>query len=100
MGAKGPILTESNIKFLRALMGGKYLKGTVGNERQRELVAEIGSVEPSTVLRKLERMGIVAGYVPVLSEEGAKVLRAMEAMYGMSKSGQVDHERPLTELVE
>lgn len=81
-GMKGKVLTEANLKFVKLLSRGKYLKGSFSSE-SREKLAKLGFSDPNGHCSKLEEMGIIVGYVPVFSEEGKRILAGAEAMYGL-----------------
>ena len=102
-GARNPnagksIVTDLNVRVLRELMTGRYLKGAISDEKGEQLqkVLGVGPGATSITLRKLEDMGIVVGYIPLLSEEGKRIIDALELMYGLRKG---NHEA-LVDMVE
>ena len=82
------VVTSHNLRVLKELMSGKYLSGGITDEKGRQLSQALGvstGTKAHNTLRKLEDMGIVVGYIPLLSEEGRKIIDAMELMYGLKK---------------
>ena len=92
------IVTERNVLVLKELSTGRYLKGSISDEMHRQLakVLGVGPGAAAIALRKLEKMGIVVGYIPLLSEEGKRIIDALELMYGLRKG---NHDA-LVDMVE
>lgn len=68
-------LTEQDVKFLGLLMEGKYLKGSVTVQKRDEMKTQ-GVAQPWHHMKKLVEMGVILGFVPILSEDGQKALDA------------------------
>lgn len=99
---KTDMLNESEVKLLRILAGGKYLNGILTKERSSELGQMLGC-PPNSVrlkIRRMEDMGVISGYVPVLSEDGIRILEALETAYGLVKDGKTTESEPLSRLME
>lgn len=96
--ARGPMITEDNLRTLKELLTGKYLTGGISEENSKQLGQALGVSKKATyyTLRKLEEMGIIVGYIPLLSEEGKRILDALELMYGLKKG---NHDA-LVDMVE
>lgn len=92
------IVTDHNVRVLKELMTGRYLKGAISDEKGDQLgeVLGVGPGATCITLRKLEDMGIVIGYIPLLSEEGKRIIDALELMYGL-RNGNHD---ALVDMVE
>jgi len=92
------IVTDQNLRVLRELMTGRYLKGGVSEEKGEQLGKVLGVNDRATydTLRKLEKMGVVIGYIPLLSEEGRRIVDALELMYGLRK----DNHDALVDIME
>lgn len=93
---RGPELTMKNIEVLEELMTGKYLRRSITDKVRRSAMKQLG-YNPQTTLEKLERMGIVIGYIPMLSEEGQRLVAAMKALSNRKQNGGSD---ALIDLVE
>ena len=87
-----PIVTDHNLRVLKELKSGKYLSARITDENGKQLSEALGVSGRSiprrgvySMIRKLEDMGIIVGYIPLLSEEGRKIIDALELMYGLKK---------------
>jgi len=82
-----PRVTEQNLCILKEVLSGRYISAGISREKGEQLgqVLNSSGKTVSTVLRKLEDMGIIVGYIPLLSEEGRKIIDALELMYGLKK---------------
>jgi len=82
-----PMVTEHNLRILKEMLSGKYISAGITREKGEQLgqVLNASGLTVSAVLRKLENMGIVVGYIPLLSEEGRRIVDALELMYGLKK---------------
>jgi DNA-binding Lrp family transcriptional regulator len=81
------MVTEQNLRILKELLSGQYLTGVITRDKNAQLGVALNSSGKtvSAVLRKLEGMGIIVGYIPLLSEEGRRIIDALELMYGLKK---------------
>lgn len=89
---KGRHLTEPNVKVLKRLMTGKYLQSSISQKTAAQLAKETGVLDPYSVVSKCQDLGIIIGYVPVLSEEGHRIVAALELMYNMNDKGPTSEE--------
>jgi len=48
---------------------------------------ELGTKNPYRTMKKLEKMGIIEGFVPLLTEKGAKIVEAVELLDRPSHQG-------------
>lgn len=82
-----PMVTEHNLRILKEVLSGKYISAGITREKGEQLgqLLNASGKTVSTVLRKLEDMGIIVGYIPLLSEEGRRIVDALELMYGLKK---------------
>jgi len=87
-----PIVTDHNLRVLKELKSGKYLSARITDENGKQLSEALGVSGRSiprrgvySMIRKLEDMGIIVGYIPLLSEEGRRIVDALELMYGLKK---------------
>jgi DNA-binding Lrp family transcriptional regulator len=89
-------ITELDIAILRELQTGKILQASISDLKVAEMKAKGLGTAPSAQVRKLEDMGIIIGYVPVVSEEGHKAIAAMEAVFALNskKEPQAPQEAP------
>jgi hypothetical protein len=76
-------LTKVNYLILKALMTGKYLQASVSLQARDDLLDVVGRGTKSidVTLRKVEELGLIAGYVPILSEKGKKLMDALAILY-------------------
>jgi len=95
------VVTEFNLRVLKELMTGRYLQGRMCCENHNRLRQALGVSDAATkaTLRKLENMGIIVGYIPLLSEEGRRIVDAMRLMYSMSE-GMNDKSRTKESLID
>ena len=84
------IVTRQNIALLDRLMTGKYLQRSIGAASRKEIYKKEDIRDVDLALKKLEETGIIAGYIPVLSEEGERVISAMRTMYDVADNGSSD----------
>ena len=75
------MLTEANYKILKCLLSGKFLRASVTDEKRGEIEKETGYGNVDVTIRKLEEMGFVSGYVPILTEKGAKMLEYAKLLF-------------------
>jgi hypothetical protein len=95
-----PMVTENNIKVLKELMTGKYLRYSMSGPERSAFKDKTGISSVDLSVRKLESMGVIIGYAPVLSEDGVRLIRALEVVYDLSKDGKMDPRDPLDVLME
>ena len=93
------MMTEANYKILRALLTGKYLRASITNETRDQLEKDTGYGNFSPSIKRLEEMGIVIGYIPIISEKGRKLLEAMRLVYGTNTSTD-EKDATVEELLE
>ena len=72
---------------VRLLLTGKYLQFSANEENLEELQRDGGLSNPYKLIRKLERDGVIVGYVPVLSEKGKKMMDALKLIHDESDDG-------------
>ena len=101
MGTKKGVRTptDANLQVLRALLSGKYLKFSMSMKSRKMFQVDTGLQNPDVHMKKLEEMGIVKGYIPVLSEAGSKVLNTMEAFYASNGKKPGESKEPLVEVM-
>ena len=87
-------ITPRDVEVLKQLMSGKHMRFAVKPGKETEKAIGTNSYWH---MGKLLAKGIVVGFVPVLSEEGRKVIDAMEML---SKMGKGKSEDCLTEVFE
>lgn len=80
-------ITENNINIMDELLSGKYLQASFSAEgiKRLEEKTKLNIATAYTTLKKLEKMGIVVGYIPIISEDGKRILDNFKRMYGMAK---------------
>jgi len=74
-------MTKANYLHLKKLLTGKYLQASVNAEKRKALEQETGYGNVDSTVKKLEAMGIVQGYAPILTEKGRKLMDALATIY-------------------
>ncbi len=74
-------LTKANYLHLKKLLAGKFLRASLSEAQRTELVKETGFGNIDSTIKKLEAMGLVSGYIPVLTEKGRKLMDALATIY-------------------
>lgn len=93
------MLTPANYVILQAMLTGKYLRASITNEKRDQLEKDVGFGNFDPTMKKLEEMGVVIGYAPILSEKGKKLLEAMKLIYGTNSSTD-EKDASVAELLE
>lgn len=102
---KSRTVTDENAKLLKELMTGKYLQLSISDVKRAELAQALGlpgKYAGSSIYsqaKKLEEMGVIVGFIPVVSEEGGRLLRAIEAFRAMNGKKPGENKEPLTEAL-
>ena len=80
-------ITENNLSIIDELLSGKYLQASFSKKKIEELQMNTGLniATAYKTLEKLEKMGIIVGYIPIISEDGKRILDNFKRMYGMNK---------------
>jgi DNA-binding Lrp family transcriptional regulator len=94
-------LTETDVRVFKKLRSGTRIRARLAEKDRLAVAKEIG-VSPSTVtkaLRKLEEMGVISGYAPMLTEYGQKVMEGLETLY-FTKPDDITVERVKGDLSE
>lgn len=88
-------ITQGNVLVMDLLMSGDWLQASIPDEKMQEINEKyhISANLVYTTLSKMERMGYIVGYIPLVTEDGMRILDAMKQMYGLSKT------RSLTDMV-
>lgn len=94
------MLTKCNYAILKALLTGKYLQGSLSNVKRKQLTEDTGFQNYDPTVKKLEAMGIIIGYVPVLSEKGRKLLDAMRLVYDTGTTSGDEKDASVEEMLE
>lgn len=93
------MLTRANYAILQAMLTGKYLRASITNKNLDQLEKDVGFGNFAITMKKLEEMGVVIGYAPILSEKGKKLLEAMKLIYGANSSTD-EKDASVEELLE
>lgn len=92
-------VTENNVKLLKALLTGKYMAFSMRMEKRTRFEKDTGMSDPANPVRKLEKMGIIVGYIPVLSEEGGRLVRTLDAFFSRNGKKPGEAQTPLVEVI-
>jgi len=81
------MITKNNILVLDQLLSGKYMQPSFSNAQIKKFKVDTGlSINSAyNTLKKLEEMGIVIGYIPIVTEDGRRMIETMKQMYKMSQ---------------
>jgi len=93
------MLTRANYTILQAMLTGKYLRASITNKRLDQMEKDVGYGNFAITMKKLEEMGVIVGYIPLISEKGKKLLEAMKLVYGMNTSTD-EKDASVEELLE
>lgn len=79
-------LTEGNIRIMDAIMSGDFLQASLSEQKRHELEKKLGVSDAAiyATLRKMQDMGYIVGYIPLVTEDGKRIMDAMKQMFGLS----------------
>lgn len=78
---KGSRVTPRDVQVLKECMTGKWMKIAFGTlDRKDPKVVEKVGHSPGETLKKLQRLGVIDGVAPILTEKGRKIIEAVEMM--------------------
>lgn len=80
-------ITENNLSIINELLSGKYMQPSFSAKGIAALEAKTGLSNTAVykTLEKLEQMGIIVGYIPIISEDGKHILDTFKQLYGAGK---------------
>jgi len=89
-------LTEGNIRIMDAIMTGDYLQASLSEEKRHMLEKKLGVSDAAiyATLRKMEEMKYIIGYIPLVTEDGKRIIDAMKHMFGLT------NETSLSDMVQ